>query len=133
MSNEYIAPPVVLRALTGTGARVSSRRALSDAASPFVCPGLFAGGPFPGLFAGGPFPGLFDGGPFPIFCVCPTDTTSKEATAPMPNSLAYRAIELHRDVSWLLDIFPPTSVFLSAGIVDTIPARNLMIFFPIAQ
>src|SRR5215471_9772024 len=77
MSNEYIAPAVVLSGAGGIGASVSSRRPLSAPASPFVCPG---------------------------FCACAADRTSKEARAPTPKNLAHRAIAPCRDTFRLLDI-----------------------------
>src|SRR5262249_7505848 len=77
MSNEYIAPAVGLSGAGGIGASVSSRRALSAPASPFVCPG---------------------------FCACAADRTSKEARAPTPKNLAHRAIAPCRDTFRLLDI-----------------------------
>src|SRR5437763_15291987 len=78
MSNEYIAPAVVLSdPADGIGASVSSRSPRSAPASPFVCPG---------------------------FCACAADRTSKEASAPMPKSLPHRAIAPCRDAFRLLDI-----------------------------
>src|SRR5438067_6972200 len=80
MSNEYIAPAVVLSdPADGIGASVSSRSPRSAPASPFVCPG---------------------------FCACTADRTSKEASAPRPTSLPHRAIAPCRDAFRLLDILP---------------------------
>src|ERR1051325_3036808 len=116
MSNEYIAPPVVLTLLTGTGVRVSNRRARSEPASPFLFapfPTPLFVPPFPLFVPPFPtplFPVLFAGGA--VFCAYPGDRTSKEATNTMPRNLPYRAIGTHNDVSKHLDIFPPSSVFL---------------------
>src|SRR4051794_8500502 len=97
MSKEYIAPAVVFRGLTGTGTRVSSRRALSAPASTFVCPPFWFGPAlldwlFPPLLP------LLADGPLPPFCACATGRISKETRAPMLTNLAHRAIEPHRDV-----------------------------------
>src|SRR5436305_1745835 len=97
MSKEYIAPAVVFRLLTGTGTSVSSLSALSEPASPFVCPPFWFGPPLLDWLSP-PLPPLLADGPLPPFCACATGRISKETRAPMLTNLAHRAIEPHRDV-----------------------------------